>query len=166
MSDHKRSSPPEGALLDPPVDESVGAASRRWTRLEIIAAVIASVLAVGVVVAALDMKFEADQARWQQRQTCLEWYRLQADYGLGPWYEKLSEAAADCGGGQTDDGAPAVPGGSAPAVAEDSLPAEAPTATDSGGDGTGPASGGNGGGSTTVPGQGLTETTAVVPSAP
>ncbi len=158
MPGHNRSSPPER--------ESVGAPTRRWTRLEITAAVIAALLAVGVVVVALEMKFEADQARWQQRRTCLEWYRLQADYGLGPWYEKLPQAAADCGGGQTDDGAPAVPGGSAPAVTADDLPAEAPTATTDGGDGNGPTSGDNGGGSTTVPGPAPTVTTAVVPSAP
>jgi hypothetical protein len=73
-------------------------------------------LAVGVSVLALDMKFQADQARWQQRQTCLEWYRLQADYGVGPWYQKLPAAAADCGGAMNDAGDPLVPGGTAPAV--------------------------------------------------
>ena len=89
---------------------------RRWSRLEVIAAAIAALLAVGVVVLALDMKFEADQARWQQRQTCLEWYRLQSDYGVGPWYQKLPAAAADCGGEFDDDGNPLVPGGNGPAV--------------------------------------------------
>lgn len=90
--------------------------------MEITAVAIAVLLAVGVVVAALDMKFEADQARWQQHQTCLDWYRLQAEYGLGPWYEKLPAAAADCGGGETDDGTPTVPGGSEPAVNESDVP--------------------------------------------
>lgn len=83
---------------------------------------IAVLLAIGVVIAALDMKFQADQARWQQRQTCLEWYRLQADYGLGPWYEKLPAAAEDCGGELGEDGKPLVPGGTAPALTEGDVP--------------------------------------------
>lgn len=83
---------------------------------------IAALLAIGVVIAALDMKFQADQARWQQRQTCLEWYRLQADYGLGPWYEKLPAAAEDCGGEIGEDGVPLVPGGTAPALTKGDVP--------------------------------------------
>jgi hypothetical protein len=83
---------------------------------------IAVLLAVGVVISALTMKFEADQARWQQRQTCLEWYRLQAEYGLGPWYEKLPQAAEDCGGELTEDGDPLVPGGTGPALTEGDVP--------------------------------------------
>jgi hypothetical protein len=99
------------------------------TTIKITGIVIAVLLALGVVVAALDMKFEADQARWQQRQTCLDWYRLQAEYGLGPWYEKLPAAAADCGGAETDDGVPAVPGGSRPAIVEADVPDGATTTT-------------------------------------
>ena len=102
------------------------------TTIKITGIVIAALLAVGVVVAALDMKFEADQARWQQRQTCLEWYRLQAEYGLGPWYEKLPQAAADCGGGETDGGTPAVPGGSQPAVNTEEIPDQESTTTSGG----------------------------------
>ncbi|MDH4076717.1 MAG: hypothetical protein OEW29_12335, partial [Acidimicrobiia bacterium] len=85
-------------------------------RMVVILSVIAGLLVVGVVVLALDMKFEADQARWQQRQTCLEWYRLQADYKVGPWYQKLPDAARDCGGGLNADESPLVPGGKASAV--------------------------------------------------
>lgn len=110
------------------VESRPGRASRRPT-LELTALGIAALLAIGVVVAALDMKYEADQARWQQRQTCLEWYRLQAEYGLGPWYEKLPAAAADCGGGETDDGRPTVPGGSRPALTEADIPAAGPGST-------------------------------------
>ena len=119
--------PTDESLIDPVADDRADtgasrrsdtstARNRRWSRSEVIAGVIAALLAVGVVVLALDMKFEADQARWQQRQTCLEWYRLQADYAVGPWYQKLPTAAADCGGGVNDDGNPTVPGGNAPAV--------------------------------------------------
>lgn len=116
----------------PTTSRSRGDARReraRGPRLEVTAAVIAVLLAIGVVVAALDMKFQADQARWQQRQTCLDWYRLQADYGLGPWYEKLPAAATDCGGGKSDDGTPLVPGGNMPAVNEADKPAPGPTST-------------------------------------
>jgi hypothetical protein len=96
--------------------ESVRAGRAAWSRVDVIGAVIAALLGVGVAVLALDMKFEADQARWQQRQTCLAWYQLQAEYGLGPWFEKLPVAASDCGGVVRDDGVPLVPGGDAPAV--------------------------------------------------
>jgi hypothetical protein len=89
---------------------------QRLGRLEMIAILLSVLLAASLVVLALDMKFEADQARWQQRQTCLEWYRLQADYKVGPWYQKLPDAAADCGGGVDNDGNPVVPGGKASAV--------------------------------------------------
>ena len=99
--------------------------------LTVTGVVIAVLLAVGVVVAALQMKFEADQARWQQRQTCLEWYRLQAEYGLGPWYEKLPEAAADCGGEVNEDGDPMVPGGTAPALSPDDVPESTTTTSPS-----------------------------------
>lgn len=99
---------------------------QRSPRVEITAIAIAVILAIGVVVAALDMKFQADQARWQQRQTCLDWYRLQADYGLGPWYEKLPAAAKDCGGGTSEDGTPIVPGGSSPAVNKSDVPSTNP----------------------------------------
>lgn len=102
-------------------------------RLEILGIVIAALLTVGVVVAALDMKFEADQARWQQRQTCLQWYQLQAEYGVGPWFDELPAAAADCGGGETDDGTPTVPGGGAPALDPADLPDELPTDPTTGG---------------------------------
>ncbi len=102
---------------------------RRGLGLEITAVVIAGLLAIGVVIAALDMKFQADQARWQQRQTCLSWYRLQADYGLGPWYEKLPVAAADCGGTKADDGTQLVPGGNQPAINPSEAPAAGATST-------------------------------------
>ena len=90
---------------------------------------IAVLLGIGLVIAALDMKFQADQARWQQRQTCLDWYRLQAEYGLGPWYEKLPEAAADCGGELTEDGDQLVPGGTGPALNESDVPDTTTTST-------------------------------------
>lgn len=125
MSDHDPtasassadSAGPSGPMSDlAPVVDAPSRDRRGWSRTEIIGVVIAAVLAVGVVVLALDMKFQADQARWQQRQTCLEWYQLQADYGVGPWYQKLPAAAADCGGDVSDRDIPLVPGGNAPAV--------------------------------------------------
>jgi hypothetical protein len=99
--------------------------------LEVTAIVIAVILAIGVVVAALDMKFQADQARWQQRQTCLAWYQTQAAYGYGPWYEALPAAAKDCGGGAAEDGTPLVPGGTQPVPKKPETASAAPSAAPS-----------------------------------
>jgi len=114
------------AVSGNPVD---GPRAERRPVAGVAAVAIVVLLAIGVAIAALDMKFEADQARWQQHQTCLDWYRLQAEYGLGPWYEKLPAAAADCGGGETDDGIPTVPGGSQPAIDEAAIPTAASITT-------------------------------------
>ena len=131
MPDDDQSHPSVPAELMDPEEPSGGRDRPKPTRsrlglqvttIMITGIVIAVLLAVGVVITALDMKFQADQARWQQRQTCLDWYRLQAEYGLGPWYEKLPAAATDCGGGETGDGTPAVPGGTGPAVIESDIP--------------------------------------------
>jgi len=136
LDDDERPRPASGRLADPTGDEARPNPGSRRPVLEITAIAIAILLALGVVVAALNMKFEADQARWQQRQTCLEWYRLQADYGLGPWYEKLPAAAADCGGGTADNGDPLIPGGTKSAVepggtpaSNSTVPPKAPTST-------------------------------------
>lgn len=129
MSEADQTPPPSSPSRSDSRRAEARQARPRGPRMEITAVVIAVLLALGVVVAALDMKFQADQARWQQRQTCLEYYRLQADYGLGPWYEKLPAAAADCGGGETDDGTPIVPGGSMPAVNEADRPTPGATST-------------------------------------
>lgn len=95
---------------------------QQWPVRDKLLAAIAALLALAVVVGALNMKFQADQARWLQRQTCLDWYRLQASYGLGPWYDKLPLAAQDCGGDTDLDGTVLVPGGSEPAFRDSDLP--------------------------------------------
>ena len=104
MPDDDQSHPSVPAELMDPEEPSGGRDRPKPTRsrlglqvttIMITGIVIAVLLAVGVVITALDMKFQADQARWQQRQTCLDWYRLQAEYGLGPRYEKLPAAAPD-----------------------------------------------------------------------
>jgi hypothetical protein len=138
MTDDDQSRPSMPAELMDPAQPAGGRGRPKATKsrlgpqittITITGIVIAVLLAVGVVVAALDMKFQADQARWQQRQTCIDWYRLQAEYGLGPWYEKLPAAAADCGGGETDDGVPTVPGGTGPALIESDIPSGGNTAS-------------------------------------
>jgi|GEM_PF-3083959 len=105
-----------GTLDAPRAGDGRRSHRRRGLVLDVSVAVIAVMATIAVVVLALIMKFEADQARWEQRQTCLTWYRLQADYGLGPWYDKLPAAAADCGGGSAPNGDPLVPGGTGSAV--------------------------------------------------